>query len=120
MALFLDHTTDCRLTAMWWLISLRGLRRSETAGLRWVDVDLDGRVITIDQQRIAYGQAVTVGPPKTTASRHTIALDHTTVTILRQHRRRQLTEQTEHAADWTDSGYTSSHNRTGSRYTRTT
>ncbi|WP_432903915.1 site-specific integrase [Micromonospora matsumotoense] len=105
LAHFLGHTADDRLTAMWWLISLRGLRRGETAGLRWVDVDLDGRVITIDQQRIAYGQTVTVGPPKTAASRRTVALDHTTVTILRQHRRRQLTEQTEHAGDWTDSGY---------------
>jgi integrase len=38
---------------MWWLIALRGLRRGEAAGLRWCDVDLDHRVIMIDQQRIA-------------------------------------------------------------------
>ena len=37
----------------------------------------------VEQQRIAYGRAVTIGPPKTTASRRTIALDRTTVRLLR-------------------------------------
>jgi len=64
---------------MWWLIALRGLRRGEAAGLRWVDVDLDQRVVMIDQQRIALGHTVTVGPPKTRASQRTVALDRTTV-----------------------------------------
>jgi integrase len=31
----------------------RGLRRGEAPGLRWVDVDLDGRAVTINQQRLA-------------------------------------------------------------------
>jgi hypothetical protein len=33
---------------MWWLIALRGLR--------WADVDLDGRVAMIEKQRIANGR----------------------------------------------------------------
>jgi integrase len=41
LATFLDHVAEDRLFAMWWLIALRGLRRGEAAGLRWVDVDLD-------------------------------------------------------------------------------
>ncbi len=41
---FLGFVEDDRLYAMWWLIALRGLRRGEAAGLRWVDVDLDGAV----------------------------------------------------------------------------
>jgi integrase len=44
VALFLDFVTANRLYAMWWLIALRGLRRGEAAGLRWIDVDLDGKV----------------------------------------------------------------------------
>jgi integrase len=57
--------------------------------LRWCDVDLDAATLTIEQQRLAYGRAVAVGPPKTAASRRTIALDTATVRILRAHRRRQ-------------------------------
>ena len=37
----------------------------------------------IGQQRIAYGHTVAVGPPKTQASRRTIALDRHTVRLLR-------------------------------------
>jgi integrase len=48
---------------MWWLIALRGLRLGEAIGLRWVDVDLDAGVAMIEQQRIANGHLVTVGPP---------------------------------------------------------
>ncbi|MFG1904860.1 tyrosine-type recombinase/integrase [Micromonospora carbonacea] len=34
-----------------------------------------------------------------------MALDHTTATILRHHHRRQLAEQADHGAGWTDSGH---------------
>jgi integrase len=65
LAAFLEHVREDRLYAMWWLIALRGLRRGEAAGLRWIDVDLDGKVIMIGQQRIAYGRTVEDGEPKT-------------------------------------------------------
>ena len=90
---------------MWWLIALRGLRRGEAAGLRWCDVDLEGGTVTIAQQRIAYGRTVQVGPPKTAASRRTIALDRQTVRILRAHRRRQQAERKAAGGSWQDSGY---------------
>ncbi|MEV4480274.1 hypothetical protein [Micromonospora coxensis] len=40
LASFLDYVRDDTLYALWWLIALRGLRRGEAAGLRWVDIDL--------------------------------------------------------------------------------
>ncbi len=89
---FFAFTADDRLSALWWLIALRGLRRGEAAGLRWADVDLDARVIVIGQQRIAYGHTVAVGPPKTTSSRRVIALDRVTARLLRTHLRRQRAE----------------------------
>jgi len=104
LAAFLDFVAGDWLYAMWWLIALRGLRRGEAAGLRWVDVPLDQQTITIEQQRIAFGRTVTVGPPKTAASRRTIALDRATVRILREHLRRQQAERAA-AADWQHSGY---------------
>ena len=36
--------------ALWWLIALRGLRRREAAGLRWVDLDLDRRELTVTRR----------------------------------------------------------------------
>jgi len=90
---FLGFVADDRLHAMWWLIALRGLRRGEAAGLRWCDVDLDAATVAIEQQRLAYGSTVAVGPPKTAASRRTIALDTATVRVLRAHRQRQRAER---------------------------
>jgi integrase len=104
-AAFLDFVVDDRLFAMWWLIALRGLRRGEAAGLRWVDVDLDAEVVMIGQQRLAYGNTVAVGPPKTAASRRTITLDRHTVRALHTHRRRQRAEQREAGERWQESGY---------------
>ena len=104
-AAFLDFVAEDRLFAMWWLIALRGLRRGEAAGLRWVDVDLDAGVVMIGQQRLAYGHTVAVGPPKTAASRRTIALDRHTVRALRTHRRRQRAEQQAAGDRWQESGY---------------
>jgi hypothetical protein len=54
-ATFLGLVANDRLAVMWWLIALRGLRRGEAAGLRWVDVDLDATMAVIEQQRIATG-----------------------------------------------------------------
>jgi integrase len=105
LAGFLRYVGEDRLYAMWWLIALRGLRRGEAAGLRWVDVDLDARVVMIGQQLLAYGATVAVGPPKTAASRRTIALDRHTVRLLRAHRRRQLVEQVRAGERWQDSGF---------------
>jgi integrase len=83
LAEFLKFVAEDRLYALWWLVALRGLRRGDATGLRWVDVDLDEQVVMISQQRITFGHTATVGPPKSAASCRTIALDRTTVRILR-------------------------------------
>ncbi len=78
----------------WLLIGLRGLRRGEACGLRWIDADLDpppgvrrrgwhGRV-RIVQTLVHVGTDVTVAPPKTPASRRTISLDPATTKVLRR------------------------------------
>ena len=104
-ATFLAFIARDRLAVLWWLIALRGLRRGEAAGLRWADVDLDAGAAMIEQQRIANGHLVTVGPPKTAASRRLVALDRHTVRLLREHRRRQRGEQRAAGDGWQDSGY---------------
>jgi hypothetical protein len=54
----------------------------------------------IEQQSIANGHLVTVGPPKTAASRRLVALDRHTVRLLCEHRRRQRAEQRTAGGAW--------------------
>ncbi|GAA4640770.1 tyrosine-type recombinase/integrase [Actinoallomurus vinaceus] len=102
-AQFLHYITDHRLYAAYHLIALRGLRRGEAAGLRWCDLDLQAGIAVINSQSQNVSGRIVQAPPKTKASRRTIALDHTTVTALRRHRHRQQTELA--ALGTEDSGY---------------
>jgi integrase len=64
------------------------LRRGEAAGLRWHDIDLDSKVMYVTWQ-VQPGDetgALVVCPLKTATSRRVVALDTTTVAILRAHR----------------------------------
>jgi hypothetical protein len=73
--------------AAYHLIALRGLRRGEAAGLRWCDIDL------------------VACPPTTAGSERAVALDRTTVAVLRAHRVAQDAERAAAGKDYHDSGY---------------
>jgi integrase len=104
-AQFLHAIAGHRLYAAYHLIALRGLRRGEAAGLRWCDVDLDGKTAVISQQLQQYDGKLTVCPPKTPHSLRVIALDHTTVAALRAHRGLQLAEAASFGPGYQASGY---------------
>lgn len=87
------------------MAALRGLRRSEVAGLRWADLDLDHQQLVIIRARITAGYQVVEGPPKSATSTRTIALDRHTVAVLRQHTRRQRQERDAAGSRWQDTGY---------------
>ena len=92
-------------------MALRGLRRGETAGLRWMDIDLENRVLFVQVQNQRRDGEIVMCPPKTASGIRRIVLDTTTVSALRRHRARQLRELTELGAS--DSGYvfTDTHGR---------
>jgi hypothetical protein len=81
LATFLGSVCQDRLYALWWLAALRGLRRSELAGLRWADLDLNHRQLMIVRARTTAGYQVFEGSPKSAASMRTIALDWHTVAV---------------------------------------
>jgi hypothetical protein len=102
---FLEMVAEDPLYPLWWLIALRGLHRGDAAGLRWHDIDLDNRQLTITNQRTTVGYQIIEGPPKSAASRRTIALDRRTVTVLRAHLRRQRAQHLITGRAWRASGY---------------
>ncbi|WP_152563886.1 tyrosine-type recombinase/integrase [Actinomadura welshii] len=104
-AAFLHAVRGHRLYAAYHLIALRGLRRGEAGGLRWVDVDLEHGTATICQQLQRRNGVLEPCPPKTAHSTRVIALDRTTISALRGHRSRQRAEAAACGERYRDSGY---------------
>lgn len=107
MRIFLDQVSADRLFAAYIMLATTGMRRGEVLGLRWRDVDFDGRELSVANTLSTAGKrGVVSGPPKTPRSRRQIYLDDATVRILREHRIRQKEERLGAGPDWnTDSDW---------------
>jgi integrase len=92
------------LYAAWLLVATTGMRRGELAGLRWVDVDLDGGRASPRRPRVVVNYAVEVSEPKTAKGRRSVALDAVTVAALREHKERQTKDRAVVGPGWQDSG----------------
>jgi integrase len=85
---FVDHARGDRYSALWLLVCTTGLRRSELAGLRRDDIDLDrGRISSGDTRVVVRGVAQD-SDGKSDDSLRTLALDPVTVTALREYLQR--------------------------------
>lgn len=60
-----------------------GLRASELRGLRWADIDFEGRTLTVAQRADQWG---IIGPPKSDAGRRTVPLPPIALTALKEWR----------------------------------
>jgi integrase len=84
------------------------MRRGEVLGLRWSDIDLAGRRLTITRTLITTdverkgSPGMAWGTPKTAKGRRQVALDDATVGALRAHRARQLEERLALGAGYND------------------
>ena len=101
---FLDHAAADRLYALYHRVAFRGLRRGEAVGLPWVDVDLDGALLTVSQQIVQVGWATEEEAPKTSSGVRSVALDAETVAVLRAQRILQSAERLRCGPAWTDTG----------------
>jgi integrase len=106
---FLAHVDDDRLGALWRLMVVTGMRRGEVLGLRWADVDLERRTITVTNQRAIAGGRVVEGAPKTDAGARTTSLDAATVASLRAWKRDQNAERLLMGAGWAPGDYVFTH-----------
>jgi integrase len=100
---FLARVAGTRWDALWGLALMCGLRQGEVLGLRWTDVDLEARTLTVCQALRRIGGTLQLVEPKTPQSRRTLVLPAPVVLALRAHRVRQTTERLA-APEWIDSG----------------
>jgi len=82
------------------------MRRSEIAGLKWDNVDLDGGKLRVAEtlQRIT-GQGLVAGAPKTRGSRRNISLSLRPVELLKNIRVRQLQQHLVAGSAYEETGY---------------
>jgi integrase len=85
---FLGSAARDRLHAAWRL-SLYGLRRGEVLGLRWADVDLRAKTLTVNQARVLVDYKVRIEEPKSHNGKRTLPLDDELVSALTALRKRQ-------------------------------
>lgn len=85
----LTRTIGSRWHIAWSLALCLGLRRGELAGLRWGDVDLDKRLLTVSQQIQLIGGRIVTGPPKSDAGLRSLPLPPSLAAELAMWRRAQ-------------------------------
>lgn len=80
-----DKERDAHLYHM----ALSGFRRQDMAGLRWSDVDLDKRTVTLQRGRVQNGADVVEDRQKTKSSRRELPMDDTMTEVFRKAKLRQ-------------------------------
>jgi integrase len=79
-----------------------GLQQGELLGIKWADVDLTGRRLSVCRALKVTKHGLNFGPPRNKASRGSVPLSKTAVTILRAHRTRQNEERLRLGDLWQD------------------
>jgi site-specific recombinase XerD/predicted RNA-binding Zn-ribbon protein involved in translation (DUF1610 family) len=101
---FLEAAKDERLSPLWHLIAMTGMRRGEAIGLRWSDVDLENARLSVRRALIPINREVVVSEPKTAKGRRVIALDPGTIEVLKGQAARQADERQEWDEAWVETG----------------
>lgn len=104
LRVFLEATTDDRLYPALFLAAHTGMRRGEVLGLKWEDVDLDARRLSVRRALTTVAYELRFSDVKTENARRTIDLDPRTVEVLRTWRRRQHEERLLLGPDYRDDG----------------
>ncbi len=69
-----------------------GMRREELCGLKWKNVDLERRIVSIREARTCCGRTIVEKEPKNRSSTRTLFLSDDMLSLLRREKNRQATE----------------------------
>lgn len=101
---FLKAAREERLYSLWLLAVTTALCRGELCGLRWQDVDLENRRLTVRQEMVLVRGKRVLKEPKSGASRAAVPLLPEVVEALRDWKTRQDVERTVAGPLWEDHG----------------
>ncbi len=87
--LLLEAARGDRLEALYVLAVTTGLRQGELLALRWCDIDLAARTLTVQRNLVQLNGRLEITEPKTAASRRRVDLPCVAVAALEAHRRRR-------------------------------
>jgi integrase len=96
---FLSAARQHRLSAFFHVAAYTGARRGELLNLRWTDIDLDAKKITITGSTAVIGGERINGTTKSGRTRP-VSIDDETIAVLRQHRADQAAEQLKAGDSW--------------------
>ncbi len=101
----LDASADDRYLALYVTALATGLRQGELLALRWEDIDLETRVLSVRHTLARVDSKLVLLEPKTDRSRRTVALPEVVMTALRAHRTRQRMDHLAAGPRWQETGY---------------
>lgn len=101
----IDAAADDRYQALYVTAIATGLRQGELLGLRWEDIDLEARRLSVRHSLARVDGKLVLLEPKTTRSRRMVVLPEIAVTALRAHRTRQRMERLVAGQRWVDTGH---------------
>ncbi|MEY9860083.1 integrase [Catenulispora sp. GAS73] len=101
---FLDRAARHEWYALYLLVACTGLRRGEACGLRWIDVDLDARMISPTKQRVQNGWEVLETDLKSDASERDVGLADQVAEALRAQRDWQQDARERARSAWVETG----------------
>ncbi len=87
------------------LVATTGMRRGEALGLKWEDVDLRRRVVSINRTISQASGGTRVSAPKTRSSMRRVAIPNATAAVLGQWRETQREEATRFEGSWNPDGW---------------
>jgi integrase len=102
---FLHQLEGHRLETLFTLMLMTGLRRGETLGLQWTDLDTKKGVLTVRRQLQREGDGLVTRDTKTQRSRRVVNLPAQMLDLLKSHRHEQEVARKALGPAWIDSGF---------------
>jgi integrase len=90
---FLSFTEGSRFEVLYWLAVTTGMRQGELLGLKWSDVDMSRRRISVQRQIQRLKTGLEFSEPKSAAGRRMITLGASSIEKLRVHLKTQVGER---------------------------